>query len=98
MKEVVEEPQKPILKTLPLGSLPVAPFPDPIHTLPKPAAHGTPIAKAILSALPVQYFRKLVAYVQTFATTSKKLAAAHTAWHNGWLLPSWFRFGVPGPQ
>ena len=100
-KEVVEEPQKPILKPLPLGSLPVAPSLDPIHTLPKPAAHeihGTPTSKAIPYALPVQYFRMLVAYVQTFGTATKKLAATHTAWHSGWLLPFWFRFGALRPQ
>ena len=85
-KEVVEEPQNPILKPLPLGSLPVAPSPDPMHTLLKPVAHethGTPTAKVIPSSLPVHYFRKLVAYVQNFATTSKKLAAAHVGWHSG---------------
>ena len=97
--EVVEEPQRPILKPLPLGSLPATPSLDPMHTLPKPAAHetnGTPTAKVILSALPVQNFRKLVAIVQTFATTSKTLTAAHVAWHSGWLKPkpSWFRFGA----
>ena len=81
-KEVVEELPNPILKPLPLGSLPATPFPDLMHTLPKPAAHerhGTPTAKAIPSALPVHYFRKLVAYVQTFSNTSKKLVAAHVA-------------------
>ena len=100
-KEVVEEPQKPILKPLPLGSLPAAPFLDPMHILLTPAAHSTPetpTAEAIPSALPMQFFRKLVAYVQTFATTSKKLVATHTAWHSGWLLPSWLRFGAPEPQ
>ena len=62
--------------------------PDPVHILPSPRAHSTPetpTAKVISSPLPVlQNFRKLVAYVRTFATTSKTLAAAHTAWHNGW--------------
>ena len=84
-KEVVEEPQKPIPKPLPLGSLPTAPSLDPMHTLPKPVAHEThetPTAKVIPSALPVHYFRKLVDYVQTFATISNKLAAAHVAWHS----------------
>ena len=96
-KEVVEEPQKPILKSLPLGSLPAAPSPDPMHTLPKPTTHGTPKAKANSSILLVQNFRKLVATVQTCATTSKKLVAAHTVWHNGWFR-CWFKCGVPGPQ
>ena len=72
-KEAVKEPQKHNLHP---------PFPDQVHILPKPTAHeihGTPTAKVIPSALPVQYFRKLVAIVQTFATTSKTLATAHVA-------------------
>ena len=76
-KEAMEEPQKHNLHP---------PSPDQVHILPKPAAHephGTPTTKAIPSALHGKYFRKLVAYVQTFATTSKTLAAAHTAWHSG---------------
>ena len=93
-KEVVEEPQKLILKPFPTKLNPSAtaqttnnpllatPSPNPVHILPTPATHltpETPIAKAIPSALPVQYFRKLVAFVQTFATTSQTLAAAHIA-------------------
>ena len=114
-QEVVEEPQKLILKPFPTklnpsanvqapnSPLPVAPSPDPVHILPTPAAHSThetPTAKAIPYALHVQNFRKLVAYVQTFATTSQTLAAAHIAWHSGWPIPkpSWFRFGAFGPQ
>ena len=93
-KEAVEEPQKHDLHP---------PFPDQVHILPQPSAHethGTPTAKAIPSALPMKYFRKLVAFVQTFVTKSKTLAAAHVAWHNRWLIPkpSWFRFGAPKPQ
>ena len=83
-KEVGEEPQKP---TAQVTNSPL-PCPDPVHILPTPAAHSTPetpTTKAISSTLPVlQNFRKLVAYVRTFATTSKTLAAAHIAWHNGW--------------
>ena len=59
---------------------------DLVHILPTPVAHSTPktpTAKAIPSALLVENFRKFVATVQTFATTSKTLAAAHTAWHSG---------------
>ena len=54
VSEVVEEPQKPILKPLPLGSLPTAPSPDPVYILPTPAAHSTPetpTIKATPSAL-----------------------------------------------
>ena len=83
--EVVEEPQKPILKPLPTklnpsattqapnSTLPVAPSHDPLHILPTPAAHSTPetpTMKAIPFALPMQNFRKLVAFVQTFTTTA----------------------------
>ena len=84
-KESGEEPQKPTTQAT-NSPLPAAPSPDQVHILPKPAAHethGTPTAKAIPFALPVQYFRKLLAYVQNFSITSKKLAAAHTAWHSG---------------
>ena len=113
-KEAVEEPQKLILKPLPTKlnpsataqatniSLLTTPSPDPVHILPTPAAHSTPetlTAKAIPSALSVQNFRKLVASIQTFATTSQTLATAHIAWHSGWLIPkpSWFRFGAFEP-
>ena len=86
----MEEPQKLILKPLPTklnhsataqatnNPLPTAPSPDLVHILPIPATHSTPetpTAKAIPFALLVQYFRKLVASVQTFATTSQTLAA-----------------------
>ena len=73
-KDVVEELQKNNLHL---------PFIDQVYTLPTPATQSTPKtpaaeAKVIPPSLPVQYFRKLVASVQTFATTSKTLAAAHT--------------------
>ena len=114
-KEAVEKPQNLILKPLPIkldpsattqatnSSLATTPSSDLVHILPTPVEHSTPetpTAKAIPSALHVQHFKKLVAFVETFATTSKKLAAAYTTWHNGWLIqkPSWFRFGAPGPQ
>ena len=101
-KEAVEEPQKLIFKPFPTKLNPSAtaqatnnpllpaPSPDLVHILPTPAAHSTPktpTAKAIPFALPMQNFRKLVAFVQTFATTSQALAAAYTAWHSGWLIP-----------
>ena len=75
----------------------------PQKIMPTTAAHSTPkthTTKAIPSALLVQYFRKLVVTIQTFATTSKTLATAHIAWHSGWPIPkpSWFRFGAPGSQ
>ena len=73
---------------LPVYILPAAQF-----TLEAPA----PKAESIPSALPVQYFKKLVAFVQTFATTSKKMAAAHIAWHSGW-FGCWFGFEPPEPR
>ena len=77
-KEAGEEPQKPIAQAT--NSL--LPCPDLVHILPTLAAHSTPethTIKATPSALPMQNFRKLVAYLQTFATTSKTLTAAHVA-------------------
>ena len=62
--------------------------PLPINILPTPEPHTTPEAptgNATPSALPVLHnIRKLVAIVRAFATTSKKMAAAHIAWHSGW--------------
>ena len=78
------------------------PSTDQVYILPTLAAQSIPEAlaakvKVSPSALLVQNFRKLVTIVQTFATTSKALATAHTVWHSGW-FGCWFRFGAPGPQ
>ena len=64
--------------------LPVALYPEPLHILLIPATQFTPKrtgkTKATPIALPVlQNFKKLVATVQAFATTSKTMAATHTA-------------------
>ena len=93
IEEAVEEHQENNL------SLPPA---DSVYLLPSPASQSQPKtpsaeAKVIPHLLPIQYFRKLVASIQTFATTSKTLAAAHIAWHSGW-FGCWFRHGAPGPQ
>ena len=74
-KEIVEEPQEHNLHL---------PSTDLVYTVCiLPAARPTPEAptrKATPFALPVlQKFKKLVATVQAFTTTSKTLAAAHTA-------------------
>ena len=94
-KEAGEEPQKPIAQA---ANSPM-PCPDQVHILPSPTSHSTPktpTTKVIPYPLPMlQNFRKLVAYVRTFATTSKTLV--DTAWHSGW-FESWFRFGALGPQ
>ena len=91
-EETVEEHQE--------HNLPLAPI-DLVYILPTHAAHSnpeTPTTKTTPSALPVlQNFRKLVATVQTFATTSNTLAATHTTWHSGW-FGCWFRHGAPGPR
>ena len=92
-EEAVEEHQE--------HNLPLPPT-DSVYILPSPASQSQPKipaaeAKAIPPLLPIQYFRKLVASIQTFATTSKTLAAAHTAWHSGW-FGCWFRHGAPRPQ
>ena len=102
----VEGTQEPIIQSIPMKlnpsataqatkfPLPVAPSTDQVYILPTPAA---PAPKAHASPLlPVQNFKRLVATVQTFATTSKTMAAAHTAWHSGW-LGCGFRIGAPGP-
>ena len=88
-KEVGEEPQNIILQPIPMNLNPGATAqpknsPLTVHILPSTVAQFTPEApapkaKAIPSVLPVQYFKKLVATVQIFSTTSKTLAAAHTA-------------------
>ena len=101
-KEEIEEPQKSTAQAT-NSSLPEAPSPDLVYTL--PAAQPLPEepaptaeAKVIPSTLPaLQNLKKLVAIVQTFVTTSKKMAAAHIAWHNGW-FGCWFGFEAPEPQ
>ena len=82
-KEEMEEPQKPTTQAT-NSPLPTAPSTDQVYTLPTFAAQSTlktpaAEAKAIPPSLPMQYFRKLVASAQAFATTSKTLAAAHIA-------------------
>ena len=103
--ETGEEPQEPILQPMPMKlnpSVTAQPQNRPlsVYILPPPAAKSkpaTPPPKTQASpSLPVQYFNKLVAFVQTFSITSKKMAAAHTAWHSGW-FGCRFGFGAPEP-
>ena len=80
--------------------LPVAPSTDQVYILPTPTAKSKPAAPAPKAksnpSLPVmQNFKRLVASVQNFATTSKTMAAAHIAWHNRW-FECGFGFGAPG--
>ena len=79
-KEAGEEPQKPITQAT------NNPLPSPVYTLLTtqftPAAQFTPQApttKATPSLPVLQNIRKLVAIVQNFSTTSKKMAAVQTA-------------------
>ena len=94
-KEAVEEPKKHVLKPFPTelnptanaqatyNPLPVALYPEPLHILLIPATQFTPErtgkTEAIPYLLPVHNFRKLVATVQAFATTSKTMATTHNA-------------------
>ena len=111
-KEAVEEPKNHVLKPFPIELNPtanaqatynpllVALYSKPLHILLIPATQftyeRTGKTEANPSALPVHNFRKLVATVQAFATTSKTLAATHVAWHSGW-VGCCFRFGAPEP-
>ena len=81
--------------------LPAAP-PESVYILPTPAQKSKPSApapkgKSNTSLHAMQKFKRLVAYVHTFATTSKKMANAYIAWHSGW-FGCGFGFGAPGPR
>ena len=101
-KEIVEDPQKHVLQPIPTNPTANAKTtysPLPVYILPTPAANSTPAAPKAksnpLSAM--QKFKKLVAIAQIFATTSNKMAAAHTAWHSGW-FGCRFGFGATEPR
>ena len=111
-KEEGEEPQKNVLQPIPIElnltttaqatkcPLQVAPSIDQVYILPSPATQSTktPSPKATPFLLPmIQNFRKLVAIVQAFATTSKTMAVAHIAWHSGW-FGCRFGFGASEPR
>ena len=73
----------------------VPPSADQVYILPTPAEKSKPAApapkgKSNPSLHAMQNFKRLVAFVHKFATTSKAQAAAYTAWHSGWF---WCRFG-----
>ena len=109
--KAVEVPKKNVIQPNPIDldttataqdtkyPLPVAPSGDQVYILPTPAANSKPAAPKAksnpLSAM--QKFKKLVVIAQIFATTSNKMAAAHTAWHSGW-FGCRFRFGAPEPR
>ena len=90
-KEEGEEPQKLILHLNPIYLDPSSTAqpqnsPLPMYILPTPASKSKPAAPAPKAksnpSLPtMQNFKRLVASVKNFATTSKTMAAAHIAWH-----------------
>ena len=107
-----EEPQKHVLQPIPIelnptantkttySQLPVAPSTDQVYILPTHEAQPTPEAptkKASPSLPAMQNFKRLVATVQNFATTSRTMAATHIALHNGWFRYR-FGFGASEPQ
>ena len=82
--------------------LPVAPSTDQVYILPSPASQPTskapaPKGKSNPSPHVMQNFKRLVASVHKFATTSKAQAATYTAWHSGWFRCR-FGFGAPEPR
>ena len=95
-----KEPQKLTLQPIPMKlnptanakatkyPLPVAPSTDQVYILPSPVTQSTPktaTPKATQFALLwLSNFKRLVASVQNFATTSKAQATAYIAWHSGW--------------
>ena len=97
--EAGKEPQKLTLQLIPMNLNPSATAqpqnsPLPVYILPTPAATSKPAALAPKAksnpSLPaMQNFKRLVASVQNFATTSKTMAATHIAWHSGW-FGCWF--------
>ena len=80
----------------------VPPTADQVYILPMPAAQPKPAApapkgKSNPSLHAMQNFRRLVASVHAFATTSKTMATAYIAWHSGWFWCG-FGLGAPGPR
>ena len=106
-KEIVEEPQELVLKPFPTELNPTATaqpqnIPLPVYILPTPAANSKPVALAPKAksnpSLPaMQNFKRLVAAVQNFSTTSKTRAAAYIAWHSCW-FGCRLEFGAPEPR
>ena len=103
--KAVEVPKKNVIQPNPIGLDTTANAqatynPLPVYILPaansKPAAPA-PEGKSNPSLHAMQNFKRLVASIHKFATTSKAQAAAYTAWHNGW-FGCGFGFGAPKPQ
>ena len=83
--------------------LQVPPSADLVYIQPPPAAKSKPAApapkgKSNPPLVAMQHnFRRLVASVHAFATTSKTMDTAYIAWHSGW-FGCGFGFGTPGPR
>ena len=80
----------------------VPPSADQVYILPTPAEKSKPAApaskgKSNPSLHAMQNFKRLVASVHKFATTSKAQAAAYTAWHSAWFWCG-FEFGASEPR
>ena len=80
----------------------IPPTADQVYILPMPSAQPKPAApapkgKSNPSLHAMQNFRRLVASVHAFPTTSKTMATAYIAWHSGW-FGCGFGFGTPGPR
>ena len=86
----------------------VAPSDNQVYILPSPAPQPTPAEKSKPAAPApkgksnpslhaMQNFKRLVAYVHKFATTSKAQATAYTTWHSGWFWCG-FGFGASEPR
>ena len=80
-EEAVEEHKENNLPLPPTDSVYIMPSPAP-QSQPKTPTSNPKAKSNPLSAM--QKFKKLVATVHAFATTSKTMAAAHIAWHSGW--------------
>ena len=98
-KEEIEKPQKSTAQAM-NSPLPEAPSPYLVYTLPaaqsQPKTPKAPTTKAPPSLPMLKNFKKLVGIVQTFVTTSKKMAAAQIAWHSSW-FECGFGFGAVRP-
>ena len=86
----------------PKTPLPVAPSDNQVYILPTPAenpkpATPAPKARSNPSLHAMKNLKILVAFVHTFAITSKKMENAYIAWHSGWFRCG-FGFGTPGPR
>ena len=94
-KEEIEKPQKSTAQAM------KCPLPtDQEYILPSPAPQPTseaPTTKASLALPVLESLKKLVAFVENFAITSKTQAVAHVAWHSCW-FGCRFGFGASEPR